>query len=86
MADPRDARGRGPAPGAEAAREREKARRRLRGRNVALLIALIAFVALIYMVSMVRMRAGVEAGLEEERRQAETPAQVEERVEEGNGQ
>jgi hypothetical protein len=58
------------------ARNGDKARRRLRGRNIALLIALIAFVALIYMVSMVRMQAGVEAGLEQQR-QAETPEQVE---------
>jgi hypothetical protein len=63
--------GQGPA---SEEKEREKARRRLRGRNIALLIALIAFVALIYMVSMVRMRAGVEAGLEAERRQTEAPA------------
>ena len=37
--------------------DRERARR-LRGRNIAVLVALLAFVALIYAISIVKMSGG----------------------------
>ena len=45
---------------------KETARRRLRGRNIAVLFALIAFVALIYLVTVVRLQTGLDATLERE--------------------
>ena len=39
--------------------------RRRRGRNLAILLALIAFVALVYAISVVRIGAGIEASIRE---------------------
>ena len=55
--------------------EGESARRRLRGRNIAVLIALAAFVALIYMVTVARLQTGLEATMEAERLEAEAASQ-----------
>ena len=56
----------------------ETGRRRLRGRNIAVLLALIAFVALIYLVTVARLQTGLEATLENQRQQgAEPEAMVE---------
>ena len=41
----------------------------MRGRNIAVLLALIAFVALIYMVTVARLQTGLEATLENQRQQ-----------------
>lgn len=38
--------------------DRDHPRRRLRAKNLALLLVLLAFVALIYLVSIVRMEGG----------------------------
>ena len=47
----------------------ETGRRRLRGRNIAVLLALIAFVALIYLITVARLQTGLEATLENQRQQ-----------------
>ena len=48
--------------------------RRRRGRNLAILFALIAFVGLVYWISIVRIGAGIEAAVHERQQQeAEQP-------------
>ena len=55
--------------------QHQAARRRLRGRNIAVLLALAGFVTLIYLVTVARLQTGLEATMEAERLEAEAAAQ-----------
>ena len=50
-------------------RSRTEWLRRRRGRNLAILFALFAFVGLVYWVSIVRIGAGIEASMQERQQQ-----------------
>lgn len=47
-------------------RRSEEARRRLRGRNLAVLAALAVMVVLVYLITMARLEQGTERALEQE--------------------
>ena len=61
----------------EADKQKEVSRRRLRGRNLAVLAALFGMVLLVYLITMARLETGTERALENagEGQSSEAPAE-----------
>ena len=61
----------------DADKQSEVSRRRLRGRNLAVLAALFGMVVLVYLITMARLETGTQRALEnaEEEQSSEAPVQ-----------